>query len=633
MTMPVTEDGPGLRLPPDSCAEDWREIAAIIDLPRDILALRAMLAQINGTSIKDEIVCSGALSEEVLYRAFADALGLPFAGNLSAEALLVPPEYALEILRGRNVPPLVQAAAGGATTTVYLAPPTLAVERYRSGLARWPRIVDRVAVTTPGAVRDALIASNASLMTQESVFGLFTNWPQLSARFVANAWQGIVLGALAILLPAGLAFATGATLAVLHLVASLFFLANSLVRLLASFDRPLLENSRLDRFDPSRAPTYSVLVALYREAEVVPDLIAAMRALQWPRPKLDIKFVCEADDAETIAALQRGSIEGFAEIVRVPPSQPRTKPKALNYALQLCRGDIVAIYDAEDRPDPLQLVEAWQRLRSGGETLACVQAPLDIGNARHNRLTALFAMEYRALFRGLLPWLARRGLLIPLGGTSNHFRRTALDAVMAWDPFNVTEDADLGTRLARHGYQVDVISRPTLEDAPEDLGIWLRQRTRWFKGWLQTWFVHVRSPLYFIRQGGFAEFLVLQILFVGIILSSLLHPLIIYYFVDFAFRLADWRYSGPFDLFLTVVDGMNLVLGYGGFLALAWRTSRRTPGLFWTSAPLVPLYWLLLSAAAWRAAWQLAHAPHKWEKTPHRPHRDRTQSGAATLAD
>ena len=186
----------------------------------------------------------------------------------------------------------------------------------------------------------------------------------------------------------------------------------------------------------------------------------------------------------------------------MPPGPPRTKPKALNYALQLIRGDYVVLYDAEDRPHPLQLLEAWRRFETGDEWLACVQAPLQISNGTRGIIPLMFAFEYSALFRGLLPWLSGHRALLPLGGTSNHFRKNALDEIGGWDPYNVTEDADIGLRLARFGYHTGTISLPTWEDAPEALSIWLPQRTRWFKGWLQSWLVHMRSPKALLRDVG-----------------------------------------------------------------------------------------------------------------------------------
>lgn len=230
-------------------------------------------------------------------------------------------------------------------------------------------------------------------------------------------------------------------------------------------------------------PVYSVLVALYKEAEVVPDLLVGLGLLAWPRSKLEIKLVCEQDDAETIAAINVHPLRSFVEVILVPPSLPRTKPKALAYALRLSRGELIVLYDAEDRPHPMQLAEAWQRFQTAGRDLACLQAPLEIANRQENIIANMFGFEYAALFRGLLPWLADNRITLPLGGTSNHFCRDVLEEIGGWDPYNVTEDADVGLRLARHGYRCETLSCPTREQAPADFASWHRQRVRWFKGW------------------------------------------------------------------------------------------------------------------------------------------------------
>ena len=233
-------------------------------------------------------------------------------------------------------------------------------------------------------------------------------------------------------------------------------------------------------------PVYTILVPLLHEAHLVPDLVAALGRLDWPRERLDIKLIVEADDPDD---RRRGARPGG----RTRPSrssscrqgQPRTKPKALSFALPFARGDFVTVYDAEDQPHPQQLREAYATFARSPHEIACLQATLAVDNGDASLLARLFAIEYSALFDGLLPTLAALDMPLPLGGTSNHFRREALVEVGGWDPFNVTEDADLGLRLARFGYRSGTIDLPTFEEAPATLGPWMRQRTRWFKGWMR----------------------------------------------------------------------------------------------------------------------------------------------------
>jgi cellulose synthase/poly-beta-1,6-N-acetylglucosamine synthase-like glycosyltransferase len=113
-----------------------------------------------------------------------------------------------------------------------------------------------------------------------------------------------------------------------------------------------------------------------------------------------------------------------------------------------------------------------------------VQARLCI-DTRTSWLARYFTAEYAGQFDVVLPKLAALGLPLPLGGSSNHFRTVTLREVGGWDPHNVTEDADLGMRLARFGYRSGVVASSTYEEAPADIGRWLGQRTRWFKGWMR----------------------------------------------------------------------------------------------------------------------------------------------------
>lgn len=247
--------------------------------------------------------------------------------------------------------------------------------------------------------------------------------------------------------------------------------------------------------DSEVLPRYSILVPIYDEAAVVPDLVAALDALDYPRDRLEIFLILESVDAETRAAVAATPLPPHMIPVIVPDGSPRTKPRALNYALRRATGDLVVIYDAEDVPEPDQLRRAAALLATD-PTLGCVQARLNVLNDAETWLTRQFAIEYTVLFDCLLPTLDRLGLPVPLGGTSNHFSRAVLEKVGGWDPFNVTEDADLGIRLARTGWTVKVLASTTWEEAPANFKTWLKQRTRWLKGWMQNytpWQTHVFS--------------------------------------------------------------------------------------------------------------------------------------------
>jgi cellulose synthase/poly-beta-1,6-N-acetylglucosamine synthase-like glycosyltransferase len=327
-------------------------------------------------------------------------------------------------------------------------------------------------------------------------------------------------------------------------------------------------------------------------------------------------LVLEADDRETRARLDAMQLCAPFELVIAPQVSPRTKPKALNAALPSARGAFVAIYDAEDRPEPDQLRRALDAFAAGDGQLACAQARLTIDNTADNWLVRMFTAEYAGLFDVFLPSLAVWKMPLPLGGSSNHFRTDVLRRIGAWDPYNVTEDADLGMRLARHGYRTTVIASTTYEEAPARLRPWLRQRTRWFKGWMQTWLVHMRAPRRLMRELGFKGFVVFQLLAGGSALAALVHPL---FLIQLIWEVASAGRTGSNAAALsTSWHAATLLIGYLASIMLALVGLKRR-GLLdcaW-ALMLMPLYWLLLSLAAWRALDQLLRDPYRWEKTEH----------------
>jgi cellulose synthase/poly-beta-1,6-N-acetylglucosamine synthase-like glycosyltransferase len=364
-------------------------------------------------------------------------------------------------------------------------------------------------------------------------------------------------------------------------------------------------------------PVYTVLVPMYREARVLPLLMNALRNLDYPASKLEVKLVLEEDDTETIEAAKALAPPGTFEIVRVPPSYPKTKPKACNYALFFARGDFITIYDAEDQPEPDQLKKAVAAFRRGGEKLACVQARLNYFNRSENWLTRMFTLEYSQWFDLLLPGLDRLAMPIPLGGTSNHFRLSVLREVRGWDPFNVTEDADLGIRLAQEGYSIGVINSTTYEEANGVLPSWIRQRSRWIKGYMQTWMVHIRHPIALWRSIGAKGTFCFHFYIGAPPLLALVNPIV--WAITIAFYLTHntsfgWLFPEPigtlatFNLFFA-----NLFLIYFGIVAALKRR-------YYDLVPvgiLQPFYWVLHSIAAYKALWQLIRNPHFWEKTEH----------------
>ncbi|MEL7129194.1 MAG: glycosyltransferase [Pseudomonadota bacterium] len=370
-------------------------------------------------------------------------------------------------------------------------------------------------------------------------------------------------------------------------------------------------------------PLYSVLLPMFREATSVAPLCAALNELRYPKDRREFLFLVEACDHETLRALRQAALPVGSRIVVAPDGLPRTKPRALNLGLALLSGDLVTVYDAEDRPHPDQLLVAAAAFRKEGERLACVQAPLRAHNAGESWIAGQWALEYEMNFGLVLPALARLGLPMALGGTSNHFRVDVLKAVGGWDAWNVTEDADLGLRLARLGWKTGVIAPPTLEEAPESFRVWMAQRSRWLKGYIQTWSVLMRRPVQAMREMGVRAFCSTQVLLGGAIVSALVHgPLLVW-------CVACLVVPG---LSIGAISLAVLLSGYVvSALAAVFAPGRRR----WERPFLVltfVLYWPLLSLAVVRALYGVATRPHAWAKTPHGLTRHRPASDLAAFA-
>ncbi len=365
-------------------------------------------------------------------------------------------------------------------------------------------------------------------------------------------------------------------------------------------------------------PIYTVLVPAYREPEVIQRLVGQLSRIEYPDSRLDIKFLLEEDDDETILAVAAVATGAHMEAVLVPPGAPRTKPKALNFGLTLARGSLVTIYDAEDEPEPLQLRRAAVALGRSDPEVACLQAQLTFRNVGQNLITKWFTIEYAMWFTLFLPGLVEMGAPLPLGGTSNHFRRDVLEGLGAWDPYNVTEDADLGLRLARFGYRCQVLESATLEEANSDFVNWVKQRSRWYKGYLQTMLIHLRHPLRLYKQLGWRGFWGFVLFVGGTPLLAFLNP-------AFWLMSAMWYTGGHLHWIQKLFPGPIFYPAtacwiFGNFLAayltvLACRLVGK-PELL-PAAILVPVYWVMMAVAAAKAVWQLVFTPTFWEKTTH----------------
>ncbi len=578
-----------------------------------VLGEATAAARRNGSLAADELMAKGAITPELYHRALALDLGLAYE---------LPPDPAS--LRPLAVTPSQIIAGAGFVTVLgsdnesclYLGLNPSHAERLRAILKTSPNLLKRLRLAEPKQLRRVVARKVAIALAHQVSDQLRRDRPQFSARVVATGLQGFLAALFLMLVVSALLLQPGAVSLAIHAFLSLFFLSCVALRVGAASRRVGKSSSQPVVGGP--APFYSVIVPLHEEAEVIADLVGALKAIDWPASRIEFLLMCEEDDAETFEALKNQQLDFRFDIIRVPVIGPRTKPKALMYALAFARGEFIVVYDAEDRPHPGQLREAWSVFARNGDDLACLQAPLEIANGDEGLLQKLFQFEYAALFRGLLPWLADGRRYLPLGGTSNHFRRAPLIQCGGWDPWNVTEDADLGLRLVRDGYRVATIGLPTLEDAPHTLRIWMRQRTRWYKGWLQTWLVHSRAPFALAREMPPVAYAIVQTILIGVFVSALLHPVMLLALATLWFRSHG---GDPLALILFSIDLANIILSYMAFGWLAWTSSRprRTSGDA-IALLAIPAYWMLMSFAAWRALFQLWRKPFLWEKTPHRRH-------------
>jgi cellulose synthase/poly-beta-1,6-N-acetylglucosamine synthase-like glycosyltransferase len=414
-----------------------------------------------------------------------------------------------------------------------------------------------------------------------------------------------------------------AVFSALTIFAILVLILNSGLKIAAAVSQLLvrksLEDQDLQRWPPpplGRLPTVSVLIPLLREENITDHLLARLLDLSYPKELLDICLVIEDDDTLTRATLSAATLPYWMRQIIVPRGKLKTKPRALNYALDFCRGSIIGIYDAEDAPAPDQIHKIVRRFRSRGPEVGCLQGVLDFYNSRTNWLSRCFTIEYAAWFRLILPGMQRLGLVVPLGGTTVFFRREALERAGCWDAHNVTEDADLGIRLARHGFHTEFVNTVTHEEANCAAGPWIRQRSRWLKGYAMTWAVHMRNPRKLMRDLGPWRFLGVQVLLIGTPLQLLLTPLMWSFWAiplglphPLQAQLSPTAFTWLAGIFLTS-EALNL-----GCQVLALRR-RQHQGL-WKWVPTMHFYYPLGVLAVLRGLISMIFKPYYWDKTAH----------------
>jgi len=452
---------------------------------------------------------------------------------------------------------------------------------------------------------------------------------EISAFQTLLSWQKLVLALFLVMPVLAIVFLRYQALVFAIIIITVQYLADLLFTFILSIKslgktvEKQIDNDFVQTLIDFDWPRYTILCPLYHETSVVPQFIRAMQDLDYPTDKLQILFLTEEDDFETRALLQAANLPSHFTVLTVPSGRPKTKPRACNFGLLHAKGEYVVIYDAEDVPEPLQLKKAVLTFAVCDPEVACVQAKLNFYNAHQNLLTRLFTAEYSLWFDLTLPGLQSTQLPIPLGGTSNHFRAEALRALGAWDPFNVTEDCELGMRLAHNHYKTVVLDSTTYEEANSRFKNWLRQRSRWIKGYMQTYLVYMRQPLRYLHPRNWREFLSIQlvvggkvaVLFINPVMWGLLATYILYYAAvnDIYHKL----FIAPiFYMGMTCLVFGNFLYGYAHLVGCMKR--RHYELTKWIV--LIPLYWGMTSIAAFIALFQLIFKPHYWEKTQHGLH-------------
>jgi glycosyltransferase XagB len=526
----------------------------------DVIDDAACRAAARGVGADRVLIAAGALSEEAYLRAFAAALEVTF------EPLDGTPRECCPLSDDR----LIESAAAGmlplaidGELSLVVAPRATAARRILRLIEANPARARHFRFTSAERLKRFVLRYAGKALAERAAEELKQNWPKLSAA--PPRWRTNIasVASFTLLALAAAVVAPAGTMLAFEVMLAAVFLAWLGLRLAGAFaEQPACDPS--PGLPDDALPVYTVIAALYREAASVDGLLRAIEQLDYPAAKLDVILAVEADDRETcdaIAARNNGRLP--ITVIPVPALGPRTKPKALNVALPFARGTFTVIYDAEDRPEPDQIRLTLQAFRAGGDDLACVQARLCIDNNADSWLAQLFTAEYAGQFDVFLPGLAALHLPLPLSGSSNHFRTAILRAAGGWDPYNVTEDADLGMRLARFGYRAGVIDSTTYEEAPAQFGPWLRQRTRWFKGWMQTWLVHMREPARLLRDLGLPGFLTFQLIVGGNALAALVHPLFMAALVySVASGAPIWHADSATVAILAAVYAMTVVVGY-----------------------------------------------------------------------
>jgi cellulose synthase/poly-beta-1,6-N-acetylglucosamine synthase-like glycosyltransferase len=583
--------------------------------PHDLVRATA-IRQRHDARIGDILLAHGMVDETVLYAVLAKQYGAEVA-NFDAHAAdvrLIDAFGADECLRKRLLP----WRRAGSTVLIASCRP----EQFEDMRPRLTALFGpvRMAVISETAMHEALMQSRQRKLAKaaETRVAAHESCRELDIARLTRVMSAIGF----VFIAATIAFPHAMFLA-LVCWAILILVVTSVLKLAAAFAQARVSQKRQSTFSTIRRaqklPTVSVMVPLFHEREIAGRLVKRLSKLTYPRELLDICLVVEEDDTITQEAVARTDLPRWMRMIVVPRGGVKTKPRALNFALDFCRGTIIGIYDAEDAPEPEQIHKVAHHFAQAAPDVACVQGILDFYNARTNWLARCFTVEYASWFRIILPGYERLGLVVPLGGTTLFFRREAIEKLGGWDAHNVTEDADLGIRLARHGYRTELIRTVTDEEANCRLWPWVKQRSRWLKGYAMTWAMHMRNPRKLLADLGWWKFFGVQVLFFGALSNFILAPLLWSFWsmpLGLHHPLQDIVPNGTF-LALGALFLMSEVITVAiGMLA---TSTPKHKGL-WKWVPTLHFYYPLGTLAAIKGLWEVVTRPYYWDKTAHGLH-------------
>ena len=574
--------------------------------------------QKTGGRIGEVLVHGGALEEKALLRVLSEQMDMPTVDLSEFDASKAPQDVIPEPLARQLLCVPIAADAD----TAFVAVPDRLSAGARTEIARHTDLNIQEFLAPRNDIEALLRRIHSEAYSETATDNLRQRFPETSAHEVLSGFQKAFLGIVAVLIIIFLIWQFTTTLVVIFALASIFYTLTSLYKLVAGYSalehRYLIDTSpeALDLMDERTLPMYTILVPLFREAAVIPYLVQGINSLDYPKTKLDVRLLCEEEDDETYQAIIDQDLPPHFNPIIVPASDPQTKPKACNYGLQGAKGEYVVIYDAEDRPDPAQLKKAVLMFDNVDESIVCIQAKLNFFNQQTNFLTRWFSIEYSMLFDLVLPGLDARKDPIPLGGTSNHIKLKELVEVGAWDPYNVTEDADLGVRLHQAGYRTTMMNSTTYEEANTEIGNWVRQRSRWSTGYIQTWLVYMRHPFGLLKSVGFKGFVSFQLLIGGTFIF-LINPF--FWFLTTVFALTQAGFiQDLFPGWVYYLAAAQLFIGNFVFMYLGMAAAvRRGDDNLAAYALFLPFYWGLMSVAAWKGFAQLITTPFHWETTEH----------------